>query len=157
FFYTDLQDFSDVSQLDLTTRYIARWNVEKADPKAAMSPPKKPITFWLDNAIPTEYRDSVRDGVLMWNKAFEKIGIKDAIVVKQMPDTADWDHADMRYNVIRWSTTKNPPYGAITLPRVNPLTGEIINGGITVDAALTRGAKIEQKVIVDPSAYFEPM
>lgn len=157
YFYSEFQDFTDDGRDTLMTRYIYRWNLEKADPKAVLSPPKKPITFWLDNAIPVEYRDGVRNGILMWNAAFEKIGIRDAIVVKQMPDDADWDHADMRYNVIRWSTTQNPPYGAIALFRVNPITGEIVNAGITVDATLTRGTKFEHRRIVEPSTRFEQM
>ena len=111
-------------------RYVFRWDLRKADPNAALSPPKEPIVFWIDNAVPLEYRPAVREGLLMWNKAFERIGIKDAIVVKQMPDDADWDHADMRYNVIRWTTS--PGYGyAVALFRANPLTGQILNAGIT--------------------------
>src|SRR5438034_7183662 len=118
-----------------------------------MSPPKKPIVFWLDNAIPVQYRDAVADGLKAWNKGFEKIGIKDAIVVKQMPDDADWDHADMRYNVIRWSAS--PGYGyAVALFRYNPLTGQILNASITVDSSMTRFSKFERREIVDPAAYF---
>ncbi|MEI9908967.1 MAG: hypothetical protein WDO71_04440 [Bacteroidota bacterium] len=37
-----------------------------------------------------------------WNEAFEKAGFKNAVVMKMMPDTATWDPADIRYNVIRW-------------------------------------------------------
>ena len=97
-----------------------------------MSKPKKPIVFWLDNAIPNEYRPAVREGILRWNKAFEKIGIQDAIVVNQMPDNADWDHADMRYNTIRWVTSPNDGY-AVALFRVNPINGQILNANITVN------------------------
>lgn len=154
YFYTEFQDFSDDGKDTQMVRYILRWDLEKQDPKALVSPPKKPIVFWLDNAIPTEYREAVRDGLLMWNKAFLKSGIKDAIVVKQMPDDADFDHADMRYNVIRWSTTQMPPYGAIALFRVNPLTGQILNAGITVDASLTRFTKLEKRQEVDPATFF---
>jgi hypothetical protein len=154
YFYTEVQDFTDDGRDSQMVRYILRWDLEKQDPSAKVSPPKKPITFWMDNAIPVEYRDSVRDGILMWNKAFLKIGIKDAVVVKQMPDKAEFDHADMRYNVIRWSTTQMPPYGAIALFRVNPLTGQILNAGITVDAALTRSSKLEKRMEVDPAAHW---
>jgi hypothetical protein len=60
-------------------------------------------------------------------------------VVKQMPDDADWDHADMRYNVIRWVTSPSSGY-AVALFRANPLTGQILNASITVDANMTRFA-----------------
>jgi hypothetical protein len=156
YFYTEVQDFTNDGADTQMVRYILRWDVRKADPNALVSPPAKPIVFWLDNAIPTEYREAVRDGILMWNSAFLKAGIRDAIQVKQMPDDADWDHADMRYNVIRWSTTPDPPYGAIALFRVNPLTGQIVNAGITVDAVLTRSAKFERRRLVEPAAAFDP-
>ncbi|MGQ9486889.1 MAG: zinc-dependent metalloprotease [Armatimonadota bacterium] len=154
YFVTEFQDFTEDKD-DQTTRYILRWNLEKADPDAPLSPPKEPIVFWLDNAIPTEYRDAVREGILWWNKAFERIGIKDAIIVKQMPDDADWDHADMRYNVIRWVTSPSSEY-AVALFRANPLTGQILNASITVDANMTRFARTEFKRMVNPLSAFDP-
>src|SRR5262249_6429991 len=153
FFVSDFDSFDDDTKDDLTTRYICRWDMQKADPSAAMSPPKKPIVFWLDNAIPVEYRGAFRNGLLLWNKAFEKIGIKDAIVVKQMPDNADWDHADMRYNTIRWVLSPTSAY-AVAQPRVNPITGQILNANITVDAGIVRFTKVEKSFAVDPSSLF---
>ena len=153
FFHTEHQDFTDDSAWDQKVRYILRWDVQKADPKAAMSPPKKPIIFWLDNAIPQEYRAAVADGLKAWNKGFEKIGIKDAIVTKQMPDDADWDHSDMRYNTIRWVASPNNGY-AVALFRINPMTGQILNANITVDANLVRSIKLERKQRVSPASYF---
>ncbi len=154
YFVTEFQDFTQDKD-DQITRYILRWHLEKADPDAPLSAPKEPIVFWLDNAIPTEYRDAVREGILWWNKAFERIGIKDAIVVKQMPDDADWDHADMRYNVIRWVTSPSSGY-AVALFRANPLTGQILNASITVDANMTRFARSEFKRMVNPLSAFDP-
>ncbi len=154
YFVTEFQDFTQEKD-DQTTRYILRWHLEKADPDAPLSPPKEPIVFWLDNAIPTEYRDAVREGILWWNKAFERIGFKDAIVVKQMPDDADWDHADMRYNVIRWVTSPSSGY-AVALFRANPLTGQILNASITVDANMTRFARTEFRRMVNPLSAFDP-
>jgi len=155
YFTVDHQDFTNDGRSDQITRYIIRWNLEKADPKAALSPPKKPIVFWLDNAIPTEYRDGIREGILLWNKAFEKLGIKDAIVVKQMPDNADFDHADLRYNMIHWVASPENAYAAGP-PRVNPLTGEIIGASIIVDANMVRATKLERSRLVEPSTYFQP-
>ena len=151
YFTSDYMDVSNDSVADTTVRLIQRWHVEKADPKAKMSPPKKPIVFWLDNAIPLEYREAVSQGILNWNKAFERIGIQGAIEVKQMPDNADWDHADMRYNVVRWVT--GVPY-AVALFRANPLTGQILNASIAMDEGFTRVSKLERKEIVNPASYF---
>ncbi len=154
YFLTSYRDFSKDNLDDNVVRYIYRWHLEKSDPKAAVSPPKKPIVFWLDNAIPTEYRDAVRQGLLDWNKAFLKAGFKDAIVVKQMPDDADWDHADMRYNTIRWVTSPEDGY-AVSLFRVNPITGQILNANITVDANVMRYTKLERRRIIAPASHFE--
>jgi hypothetical protein len=156
YFTVNYQDFNTDNQYDPIVRYINRWHLEKADPKATLSPPKKPIVFWLDNAIPLEYRDAVREGILWWNRAFEKIGIKDAIVVKQMPDKPEFDYADARYNIVRWVTSANSAY-AMALPRVNPFTGEIFGAGITIDANIMRYAKLQRKDIVAPSSYFEDL
>ncbi|MCS6776291.1 MAG: zinc-dependent metalloprotease [Chloroherpetonaceae bacterium] len=154
YFLTEFQDWSDDGRQDMMTRYIYRWHLEKEDPKAPLSRPKKPIVWYLDNAIPEEYRAAVQDGILVWNKAFERIGFKDAIEVRQMPDNADWDHADMRYNTIRWVVSPDSGY-AVALFRVNPLTGQILNANITVDANLVRAFKLERKKLVEPAAFFE--
>ena len=45
---------------------------------------------------------------LEWNKAFEKIGFKDAIVVKVQPDDADFDTLDVGVASIRWMTNAQP-------------------------------------------------
>jgi hypothetical protein len=86
-FITQVQDYSDTRDhiYSPNLRYVNRWRLEKADPNAALSRPKKPIVFWLENTIPVRYRDAVREGVLMWNLAFEKIGFREAIEVKQQP------------------------------------------------------------------------
>lgn len=153
YFTTEYTDFTRELE-DQTRRYILRWHLEKADPNAELSPPKEPIVFWIDNAVPYEYRDAVREGILEWNKAFEKIGVKDAIVVKQMPDDADWDHADMRYNVIRWVTSPANGY-AVALFRANPLTGQILNASITVDGNMARITRVQFLRQIDPLAAFK--
>ncbi|HRI43815.1 MAG TPA: zinc-dependent metalloprotease [Fimbriimonadaceae bacterium] len=155
YFTSDYRDFSDPTKFDNTVRNILRWRLEKKDPSAAMSEPKKPIVFWLDNAIPHEYREAVKEGVLLWNKAFEKIGYKNAVVVNQMPADADWDPSDMRYNVVRWVLSPDDAY-AVALFRVNPITGEILNASILVDGNMVRYTERERSGFVDPASFFEP-
>ena len=84
----------------------------------------------------------------MYNKAFEAAGFKDAIVVEQMPDKADFDIADVRYNVIRW--TNGNPF-AIALLRANPMTGEMLNAAINMDAVFATGGASEYDGFVTPS------
>lgn len=151
YFTADYQNVGADKKLNQNVRQILRWRLEKKDPTAPISEPKKPITFWMDNAIPTEYREAVKGGILVWNRAFERIGFKDAIVVKQMPDDADFDHADMRFNVIRWVSSANAGY-AVALFRPNPITGEILNASITVDANMVRYVMAEKDFLVDPAS-----
>ncbi len=145
--------FDDDSKNDPRVVYINRWKLEKTEPSAALSLPKKPIVFWIDKAWPKEYRGAAAEGMLLWNKAFERIGFKDAVVVKQMPDDADWDHADLRYNVLRWVTTPPSSYSAmaVALMRENPLTGEIISANINCNSNWMRFARTQAKETVNPA------
>lgn len=149
YFLTAYQDLSKDERRDPFVRYINRWNLEKQDPTAAISPPKKPIVFWIDNAVPLEYRESIKEGVLMWNQAFLKAGFKDAIQVQQMPDHATWDPADIRYNTIRWINTVDG-FFAMGPSRVNPLTGEILDADILIDASFVRLLKNDYRQIIQP-------
>ncbi|MDZ7682125.1 MAG: zinc-dependent metalloprotease [Fodinibius sp.] len=112
---------------------IQRWNLEKKNPDAELSEPVEPITWWIENTTPEEFRPAIREGVLAWNKAFEKAGFKNAVVVKQMPDTASWDAGDLRYNVLRWTSSPYPPFGGYGPSFVNPNTGEIIGADIMLE------------------------
>lgn len=155
YFITAYQNLSDDERRDPFVRYINRWHLEKLNPKAAISPPKKPIVFWIDNAVPLEYRDAIKEGVLMWNAAFEKAGFKDAIQVYHMPDNANWDPADIRYNTIRWIHTVDG-YFAMGPSRVNPLTGEILNATILVDASFVRLLRSDYRRVLQPDHMQNP-
>jgi hypothetical protein len=114
---------------------INRWHLKKKDPSAALSEPVEPITFWVENTTPVEYREIVKAAGERWNEAFEKAGFKNAVVMKIMPDDATWDPSDIRYNVIRWVSSPYPPYGAIGPSFVNPKTGQILGSDITIEWA----------------------
>jgi hypothetical protein len=134
YFTTDRLDFtSDVPRVPVT-RYVNRWRLEKKDPAAALSEPKQPIVFWLDRNIPVKYREPIREGILEWNKAFEKIGYKDAIRVEVQPDDADFDTSDIRHASVRWQTVAKTAYGAIGPSVVDPRSGEILDADIGFDA-----------------------
>ncbi|MGB3756754.1 MAG: zinc-dependent metalloprotease [Rivularia sp. (in: cyanobacteria)] len=150
YFITAYQDLSTKDPSDPFVRYVNRWNLEKKYPNASISEPKKPIVYWIDNATPYEYRDAIKEGVLMWNRAFEAAGFKNAIEVKQMPDTATWDPSDIRYNTIRWINTVDG-YFAMGPSRVNPLTGEILDADILIDASLVSSLKKDYRQMVQPT------
>ena len=129
------------------TRYhdlINRWYLEKKDPNAALSEPVEPITWWVENTTPVELRQIILDAGAKWNEAFEYAGFKNAVVMKMMPDTATWDPADIRYNVIRY-VASDLGY-AIGPSFVNPRTGQIIGADITIDHGFYKGILNEQDV-----------
>lgn len=150
YFITAYQDLSTKDPSDPFVRYINRWNLQKKYPNATISEPKEPIVYWIDNATPYEYREAIKEGVLMWNRAFEAAGFKNAIQVKQMPDTATWDPSDIRYNTIRWINTVDG-YFAMGPSRVNPLTGEILDADILIDASLVSSLKKDYRQMVQPT------
>ncbi len=143
------QDFFSVDRFlatDRTEKYILRWQLVKRDPKAAVSEPVKPIVFTIDPSIPPAYRPAVKDGVLRWNKAFEGLGFKNAIQVQDVPASdKDYDHADARYNVIRMLVGPGAPFAAISLPRTDPLTGQILNASIDIDSNVIRDLQVEHQ------------
>ena len=145
------ESFDDDAAADPRVAYINRWNLQKKDPKSKISAPIKPIVFYLDTSIPLAYRGAVREGILGWNRAFEPLGFKGAIEVKDAPSN-DWDTADMRFNTIRWVASPPSESGAyaVALMRENPLTGEILNAGINVNANFVRVAFQEKQEIVNP-------
>jgi hypothetical protein len=127
--YRDLGRFSDDEKW---VRYINRWRLEKADPRLKVSPPKEPIVFYIEHTVPVRYRRWVRQGVLNWNKAFETVGIANAIEVYQQDEATgahmEKDPEDRRYNFIRWLA--NDQGTAIGPSRVHPLTGQILDADI---------------------------
>ncbi|WP_414541840.1 zinc-dependent metalloprotease [Nostoc sp. CCY0012] len=148
YFITAFQNFADHNAPELFVRYINRWHLEPSNPDAPLSPPKKPIVFWIENAVPLSYRDAIREGVLMWNQAFEKAGFQNAIEVRQMPDDADWQPADIRYNTIRWFNSVDAGFARGPM-RVNPFTGEILDADIIVDANMVRSIQHEYHAMME--------
>ena len=113
-------------------RYIKRWNLEKADPSAEMSTPKEPIIFWLEKTIPFKYRKPIRDGILEWNKAFEKAASTTRSKCASSRTMRPWEPGDIRYNTFRWITAGAG--FAMGPSRVNPTTGQILDADIIFDA-----------------------
>src|SRR5574340_169327 len=152
YFTTDRFDFtSDVPRLPIE-HFIDRWRLEKKDPSAPMSEPKQPIVFWLDRDIPVKYREPIREGILEWNKAFEKIGFKDAIRVEVQPDNADFDTSDIRHASVRWQTVAQSEYGAIGPSVVDPRTGEILDADIGIDANNIRNVRNLRREYLPPAS-----
>ena len=155
-FLTMHYEYTSLTKETPYVRYINRWPLEKMDPEAQVSPPKKPIVFWMENSIPLEYRDIVKEGILLWNSAYERAGLKDAIVVKQQPDDADWEAGDIRYNTIRWMVYPASEY-AVGPSRANPFTGELYHADIRIGADMLRTIFGRLEEFVDPVSMDEEL
>jgi hypothetical protein len=132
YFFTRLTDLTSTSATPYRDM-IDRWHLKKKEPGAALSEPVEPIVWWIENTTPVEFRETIREGVLRWNRAYEKAGFKNAVQVKIQPDDADWDAGDIRYNVLRWTSSPNPPFGGYGPNFVNPRTGQVLGADIMLE------------------------
>lgn len=134
-------DFGNDFSLTPRQRMVNRWRLEKKDPAAELSEPVKPITFWIDRNVPHGYRGTVREAILEWNKAFERIGFKDALVVQQQPDDATFDTLDFGVASVRWMMNAEPTFGAIGPSHVDPRSGEILDADIAFEGLSARSVR----------------
>ncbi len=132
-YFTTQQD--DQISLDATPYrdMIHRWHLVKKDPDAELSEPVEPIVWWIENTTPEKFRDTIKEAALKWNEAFEAAGFKNALQVKVQPDDAEWDAGDIRYNVLRWTSSPVPPFGGYGPSFVNPRTGQVLGADIMLE------------------------
>ena len=129
-------------------RLINRWRLEKATPHAKLSPPKKQIVWYVEDTVPIEYRPYVEEGIREWNKAFEKIGFKDAIAVRwEESGRDDFDPEDTQLLHVPLDHRRTTSY-AMSCLRANPLTGEMIDGDVVFDASFIRYWKQEYALLI---------
>lgn len=132
YFMTETEDMTSTSPTPYRD-VIHRWNLVKKDPSQTLSEPVEPIKWWIEKTTPVEFRPIIKEAALTWNKAFEKAGFKNAVTIEEQPDTATWDAGDIRYNVLRWTSSPNPPFGGYGPSFVNPRTGQILGADIMLE------------------------
>lgn len=132
FFMTQVEDMT-ANDATPYKDVIHRWRLEKKDKSAEKSEPVQPIVWWIENTTPKEFRQTIKDAGMRWNEAFEEAGFLNAVVIKEQPDDADWDAGDIRYNVLRWTSSPQPPFGGYGPSFVNPRTGEILGADIMLE------------------------
>jgi Met-zincin/Domain of unknown function (DUF5117) len=121
-------------------RYINRWNFAQG-----------PIVYYLTNEIPAEYKAPIRKALLEWNVAFAKVGIPNAIEVRDQPDDPNWDPDDVRYSTVRWITSDHPGFVAYGPHIADPGTGQIFRVEIVIDGEEMRDVKRGFTDIVAPT------
>ena len=115
--------------------YTRRWRLEPVDSVAyacgEMVEPRKPIVLYMDTLIPAAWRPYVKAGAEAWNVAFEKIGFKNVIRVKEFPkNDPEFDANDITNSVIRFSPSWM--YDLQNSMVTDPRTGEILNASIYI-------------------------
>ncbi|REJ75406.1 MAG: DUF5117 domain-containing protein [Acidobacteria bacterium] len=125
---------TDISE-NLEKRWIIKHRLFPKDISADTSEPIEPIIYYVDNGAPKVIRDALIEGAAWWNQAFEAAGYRNAFQVRVLPEGAD--PQDIRYNVINWvhRSTRGWAYGSSV---VDPRTGEIIKGDVTLDSQRAR-------------------
>lgn len=140
--------------LDTRTHFVNRWRLEKKDPAAAVSEPKEPIVAIMDRNIPEKYRAPIRDGILEWNKAFERAGFKDAVIVKQQTAEDKWSTVEHgRHLAVRWFAMEGPGAVAVGPSQTDPRSGEILRGAAIIPESWARiGRATLSETLPKPSA-----
>lgn len=139
---TDLTGTTSTNFRDL----VHKWHLKKKNPNATLSEPIEPIVFWIEKTTPLEFRETIMKAGLAWNEAFEKAGFKNAIEIRIQPDTATWDAGDIRYNVLRWTSSPQPPFGGYGPSFVNPRTGQILGADIMLEYTYILNAMRNDKI-----------
>ncbi len=139
YFTTSLYDL-DSRSADPFIRLINRWRLS-AD---------KPLTYYLDPSIPSEYRRSVEAGVLAWERAFAAAGWPQVIRVAPLPKGTDTE--DIRFPTIRWDASLDAPLGR-GQRLVDPRSGEIVGASILLSSHLVRHYRqIDQPLLGERAA-----
>ena len=77
------------------------------------------------------WKNAIKNGVLRWNKAFEKIGFKNVVQVQDFPtNDPNFDPDNFKYSCIRYLPTDVE--NAMGPSWTDPRTGEIINATVLV-------------------------
>lgn len=161
-FLTDRRLLRDGEEIDKYS-VINRWRIEPSDTAAYLGgecvEPEEHIVFYIDDAFPSKWKDAAVRGVLRWNSAFEDIGFKDVIQVRDFPDDdPEFDPDNLKYSCIRYvpSTVAN----AMGPSWVDPVSGEIINASVIVYndvVSLAGGWRFCQTAQLDPRARLAQM
>lgn len=94
-----------------------------------------PIVYYVERGAPEPIRSALIEGASWWGKAFADAGFPGGFTVKLLPEGVDPD--DARYNVIQWVHRDTRGY-SVGSPIIDPRTGEIIQGRVTLDSSRGR-------------------
>ncbi|WP_065218176.1 MULTISPECIES: zinc-dependent metalloprotease [Butyricimonas] len=156
-FLTSKQYVSDQGEPTERYTYANRWWLEPSDVEAyrrgELTEPVKPIVFYVDTLFPEAWKQPIREGILKWNRAFEKIGFKNVMQVREFPkDDPAFDPDNLKYSCVRYVPTGVA--NAMGPSWVDPTTGEILNACVLVYnnvIQMLRNWRFVQTAQVDPA------
>ncbi len=115
----------------------SRWRLELSDTTAWQKGQKvtvrNPIVWYVDNSFPEAWKTPIKKGVLAWNHAFEAVGLKDVMQVRDFPTAEEdpqFDPDNLKYSCIRY--VPDATMNAMGPSWVDPVTGEILNASVLV-------------------------
>ncbi len=115
----------------------SRWRLELSDTTAWQKGQKvtvrNPIVWYVDNSFPEAWKAPIKKGVLAWNNAFEAVGLKDVMQVRDFPTAEEdpqFDPDNLKYSCIRY--VPDATMNAMGPSWVDPVTGEILNASVLV-------------------------
>jgi hypothetical protein len=115
--------------------FVNRWRLEpRAEDlekykKGELVVPEKQIIYYVDEAFPAKWKKYIMLGIEDWQKAFEAIGFKDAIIAKDYPkNDPNFNPDDIKYSCFRYVIT--PTANAMGPSWTDPRSGEIIQGDV---------------------------
>ena len=132
YFTTSRLHYGDNQPEVATKNYITRWRLEPKDTAAYMRgelvEPVKPIEFYIDHAVPANILPYIKKGILDWNKAFERAGFKNAVVVHEFTDSMALEGDDVKYSVLTYDASEKA--NAMGPSVIDPRTGEILKADV---------------------------
>lgn len=132
-FYNGHQTFSGKDNGMTPVYYANRWKLEpknvEAFKKGELTEPIEPILFYIDDKFPPTWIKNIRDGIENWNKAYEKIGFKNAVITKMYPkNDSTFDPNNIKYNCVKYGPTLMQ--NSMGPSWIDPRTGEILNASV---------------------------
>lgn len=114
-----------------------RWRLEPTDTAAFMrgelTTVIKPIVWYIDPAFPEPWKAPIFKAVTNWNKAFERIGLKDVMQARLFPtaeEDSTFDPNDLAYSCLRYNPS--PTQNAFGPSWVDTRSGEIVNASVVI-------------------------
>jgi len=139
YFARSIRDYAQNPNKIADRAYATRWKIEPKSQdvdkfnRGELVEPASPIVYYIDKNTPAYLRPYFIAGVNAWQKTFERIGFKNAIVAKMEPtpeENPDFSIDNPAYSVISYkpSTTANA-YGPMV---IDPRSGQIISSHVAV-------------------------